>query len=78
MTVAELEFAKYVTQYQKSYVKKEDYKERLEIFAENLRRVNEHNEKNGQTFTVGINKFSDWTKKEYKKLLGYSPLSGAV
>jgi hypothetical protein len=30
-----------------------------------------HNSQNGNTFTVGTNKFADWTSSEYKRLLGF-------
>ncbi len=29
--------------------------------------------KAGNTYTVAVNKFADWTPAEYKRLLGYKP-----
>jgi len=30
-----------------------------------LVKINSHNEKSGLTYTLGINKFSDWTDEEF-------------
>ena len=30
------------------------------------------------TFTLGINKFADWSKDEYRRLLGYKPSKGGL
>lgn len=36
--------------------------------------INEHNA-SGANFTVGHNKFSDWTEAEFNGLMGYRPSS---
>ena len=69
---AELEFGNYITSYNKNYASEEEYNFRLSIFAEQLRIINDHNAK-GLSWTLGVNQFSDWTREEYKALLGYKP-----
>lgn len=38
-----------------------------------MAKVAQFNGQNGNTFRLGINKFTDYTPAEYKKLLGYKP-----
>jgi len=59
-----------VTSYGKSYGTKDEYEFRLQIFADNLKKINEHNENYPEDAVWGINHLSDWTPMEYKKLLG--------
>eukprot|EP00345_Euplotes_harpa_P016223 CAMPEP_0168341208 /NCGR_PEP_ID=MMETSP0213-20121227/14533_1 /TAXON_ID=151035 /ORGANISM="Euplotes harpa, Strain FSP1.4" /LENGTH=314 /DNA_ID=CAMNT_0008347613 /DNA_START=64 /DNA_END=1008 /DNA_ORIENTATION=- len=66
----ETEFAKFLTTYNKNYVSEQEYNFRLSIFADQLRIINEHNAK-GLSWTLGVNEFSDWTREEYKQMLGY-------
>jgi C1A family cysteine protease len=66
---------KYITEHGKSYGTKEEYLFRLMQFKRNLAEIKKLN--HGQsTSTHGLNKFSDWTHKEYKKLLGYKKSQG--
>lgn len=38
-----------------------------------MAKVAQFNSQNGNTFRLGVNKFTDYTKAEYKQLLGYKP-----
>ncbi|KAI4826021.1 pro-cathepsin H [Pseudochaenichthys georgianus] len=55
----------WMAQYNKVYSMQE-YHERLQIFTENKRRIDKHNEGN-QTFTMGLNQFADMTFEEFRK-----------
>lgn len=46
-----------------------DYRQR--IFDENRAKVQRHNARNGASYTLALNKFSDYTDEEFEKLLGY-------
>lgn len=67
---SDLHFNNYMTQFNKNYVTVEEFEFRKSIFAENLKIINEHNAK-GLSWTMGTNQFTDFTKEEYKKMLGY-------
>ncbi|KAK1887497.1 Pro-cathepsin H [Dissostichus eleginoides] len=54
-----------MAQYNKVYSMQE-YHERLQIFTENKRRIDKHNEGN-QTFTMGLNQFTGMTFGEFRK-----------
>lgn len=43
------------------------YRKRLEIFSENLDKIETHNAKKDSSFKMGVNKFSDMTSDEFKK-----------
>jgi len=58
------------------YGTKEELELRSTIFKKNLAAIREENSKNGNSFTLGINRFADWTPAEYKRLLGYKPTRG--
>merc|ERR1711957_1099695 len=68
-------FMEYVSTHNKSYGTVEEYRFRLAQFAEADALIEDHNSQNGSSFTLGHNKMSDWTSAEYKRLLGYKPLS---
>ena len=68
---ADYDFMSYISEYSKSYGTKEEYNFRADIFKKNLLVIAEHNSKNDETHTLGINHFSDWTHEEFKRLLGY-------
>jgi hypothetical protein len=70
MTAEDHEFIKYVAKYGKSYGTRAEFEFRSVQFKESLVKVAEHNSSNG-TSTVGINEFSDKTKEEMSKMLGY-------
>ncbi|KAK5902275.1 hypothetical protein CesoFtcFv8_007546 [Champsocephalus esox] len=61
----EFHFKSWMAQYNKVYSMQE-YHERLQIFTENKRRIDKHNEGN-QTFTMGLNQFADMTFGEFRK-----------
>jgi C1A family cysteine protease len=65
------EFTQYVAKYGKNYGTVEEYKFREAQFLAKKAAFAQHNSNNGNTYTVGINKFSDWTTAEYKQILGY-------
>ena len=65
------DFAQYVTKYGKNYGTVEEFQFRERLFNEKRATNAKINAQNSNTFTVGLNKFSDWTHAEYKKILGY-------
>ena len=71
LTTVEQNFVEHMSMYGLSYGTKEEYKFRLDIFAKNDKENQEINADPMNTFTVGHNQFSTWTKDEYKKMLGY-------
>src|SRR5688572_9730227 len=68
----ETEFMSFISKYGRSFGTKEEYHFRLNVFLENLKKIDAHNEL-GSTSTVAVNHFADWTDDEYNKLLGYKP-----
>ena len=68
-------FANYLAKYGKSYGTKEEFQFRYEQYQKNMAKVAQYNGQNGNTFRLGINKFTDYTPEEYKVLLGYKPQS---
>ena len=61
----------------KDSASKEEFEFRAESFKATLAKVFEENSKNDNTFTVGLNKFADWTPAEFKRVLSYKPIRGA-
>lgn len=61
----EFHFKTWMAQHNRVYNMKEYY-ERLEIFTENKKRIDKHNEGN-HTFTMALNQFSDMTFNEFRK-----------
>ena len=66
----EIQFNNFVAEHGKNYQNDQERNFRKTIFEESLKKVNEHNA-SGKSWTLGINKFSDWTKEEYKRMLGF-------
>merc|ERR1712032_1339948 len=65
-------FDNYVAEYNKMYGTKEEYMFRLQIFADNVRKIQEHNEKYAEdNATLRVNHMADWTPQEYRRLLGF-------
>jgi cathepsin L len=70
MTAEDHEFIRYVAEYGKSYGTKAEFEFRSAQFKETLQKIEEHNSQNG-TSQVAINQFSDKTKEEMSRRLGY-------
>ena len=51
---------------------------RLAEFSRNLQAIEENNSDPESTHEMGVNKFSDWTKDEMKRILGYRPAPGQM
>ena len=77
LTTEDMEFLKYVAKFGKSYGTKEEFEFRADLFKKNLAALAEENARNENTFSVGVNKFADWTPSEYRRLLSYKPRGGA-
>jgi C1A family cysteine protease len=76
MTTEDHAFMAHVAKHGRSYGTKEEFEYRSAVFKDNLAQINLINSENGNTFSVATNKFADWTKTEYKKLLGTKPSTG--
>ncbi|KAM7396701.1 hypothetical protein PAMP_019724 [Pampus punctatissimus] len=61
----EFHFKSWMLEHNKMY-NMEEYYYRLQIFTENKRRIDKHNEGN-HSFTMGLNQFSDMTFSEFRK-----------
>ena len=66
-------YQKYVAEYGKSYTSAEEFDFRFQTFVENVRIIDAHNAQDS-TFTMGVNKFADWTTEEYKRILRHTPV----
>ena len=77
LSADDMEFIKFTALFSKSYGTKEEFDFRSALFKKTLDFIRSENARNENTFTVGINKFADWTPAEYKRLLGYKPHGGA-
>lgn len=71
VALPEEEFISYLARFQKNYLTQGEFDERLKIFNSNSAKIAKHNARNDVTYTLGINKFADYTQEEYEKLLGY-------
>ncbi|KAF1867807.1 hypothetical protein Lal_00050241 [Lupinus albus] len=58
-------FARFVRSYEKRYESSDEMKQRFQIFSDNLKRIRSTNKK-GLSYTLGVNRFSDWTWEEFK------------
>lgn len=67
-------FMEYIVNHGKSYGTLAEYNFRMNLFATADALIEEHNNKNGESYTLGHNLFSDWTDGQRKRLLGYKPL----
>jgi hypothetical protein len=70
----DMEYLKYISKFGKSFATKEEFEFRSNVFKNTLVAIANENSKNSNTFTVGINKFADWTPAEYKRILSYKPM----
>merc|ERR1712215_381827 len=72
------QFSAFMSKHGKQYETKAEYNLRLNIFRENLAKIEEHN-RSGASWKMEVNKFSDLTKAEFETLYtGYkkTPQSG--
>jgi len=60
----------FINLYGRSFGTKEEYNFRLNVFLENLKKIDDHNNLNS-TSTAEVNHFSDWTDEEFNRLLGH-------
>jgi len=69
-------FAKFQQEHNKEYKTRAEHNHRFNVFAENVRKINEHNSA-GHSYQKGINQFSDLTDAEFKAqyLGGYKGLA---
>lgn len=63
------EWAKFKLQHEKVYSEEEDAT-RMNIWSKNVKMVAKHNSEK-HSYTMAINKFSDWTEEEFNNFLGY-------
>jgi cathepsin L len=66
-------FMQYITQHNKSYGTVEEFEYRKALFAIIDDAITEINSTEGNTWTAGHNKFSDWSHEEFSKMHGYIP-----
>jgi cathepsin L len=66
----EHEFIKFLAKHNRRYATKEEYNLRLAEFQKNHQFVQEFNKK-GSKQTVEVNHMGDWTREEYRNILGY-------
>lgn len=65
-------FHNFIATHGKSYKNQEEFQLRFAQFKRNLALIRTHAAMNADaTFTLGVNKFSDYTVEEYRNLLGY-------
>jgi len=50
------------------------FAERVALFEQRTEEVQRHNAQSGRSWTAGLNKFADFTDKEFKMLLGHRPM----
>jgi len=71
----ELLFSKFKSEHNKVYRTRSEHSHRLQVFAENVKKINQHNQE-GHSYKLGINQFSDLTESEFQSqfLGGYKSL----
>jgi len=69
----EFNFMQYVAKFGKNYSNVGEWATRFNLWAEQHQIIEEHNAKEGETFTMAHNQFSDWTQSEYDGMLGDLP-----
>ncbi len=76
-TASDQKFLSFVAKYGKNYGTREEYEYRAALFNEHLKFVEAHNAGDA-SFTVTVNKFSDWSRTEKERLLGFKPHGGPI
>merc|ERR1711998_793748 len=64
-------FFRFIAEHNRQYSTHGEYRHRLHHFSKYLKAVEEHNSQNGNTWTIGVNQFADYTPEERKAMLGY-------
>merc|ERR1712054_605252 len=64
-------FFRFIAEHNRQYATRGEYHHRLHHFSKYLEFVNEHNSQNGNTWTVGVNQFADYTPEERSAMNGY-------
>merc|ERR1712048_738201 len=64
-------FFRFIAEHNRQYATRGEYHHRLHHFSKYLEFVEEHNSQNGNTWTVGINQFADYTPEERRAMNGY-------
>ena len=62
-------FSKYQFEFGKKYSSPKEYVQRKTIFETNLKEIEKHNELKGQTYTQGVNQFTDMSQEEFEALI---------
>ena len=70
ITTIDFDYLTYMAKFGKVVKTVEDFAMRVEIFKQTHSFIQEHNN-SGETHVAGHNQFSDWTRAEYKGMLGY-------
>jgi len=73
----DLEWEAFKIKFERSYSSIEEHDLRRSVFAENLKLIESHNAEHAKgvhTFTLGVNKFADFTNKEYRQMLSFKPV----
>lgn len=68
------QFVDYLAKYGKSYLTKEEYAYRKELFEQSMGKISESNSKNDVTYRLAINKFADLSEYELSRYMGELPL----
>lgn len=66
-------FVRYCAEFGKSYINQTEFKMRLKSWKKADDFIKKHNWNPRASYFVSHNKFSDWTQREYEKLLGFAP-----
>merc|ERR1711937_93553 len=64
-------FFRFIAEHNRQYATRGEYHHRLNHFSKYLEFVEEHNSQNGNTWTVGVNQFADYTPEERRAMNGY-------
>ena len=68
----EISFINYAATFNKVYEDVAEFAIRLDRFVHWHKIISEHNDSNGDNYTLGHNQFSDWTDAEYEAILGFN------
>jgi C1A family cysteine protease len=75
ITQDNVDFANYLAKHGKSYATHEEYQYRFNLYKQKVAKINIENQKNGNTFFLVPNKFTDYSPSEYRRLLGYKKVA---